>query len=430
MNTVLYYPYITPRSDWLKMAALCWDKVYRIVPHNGVTNDTDAIRELDEALGGILEPVDIRPYGQTIAPQFWEWVEAREERLAQSEWSSDSYRERDAVFGIYTVKFHGEEFVEELNYRGLARVDHNNFRIVREEVGWGLARQTEEDNPDLYEEIEADRREYERLLEEARGAESRARHFEDRARMAGFELLRKRNEGFLLQAEEFRRKAEVLKAEAEQIRQENVVATYEQPIVYLPKDVALHYMSLCAVDAANDDGRDLVADGGKFTDAVLHDYEIRGEVGTAVLEAYLPENLSELDPERIKEFREEFSAQRLAYQTAVQEIVDQYASTASEGTLETVRKQIEDLARERVNETKKTYQRANQRMVINTLGMSLTPPAIATVIGSALGIGIFAPAGIAAAVSLFAAKVLLDRDEARSEMAKSPWSYVLSAAKL
>jgi len=147
----------------------------------------------------------------------------------------------------------------------------------------------------------------------------------------------------------------------------------------------------------------------------LHDYSVRGEVGTAVLQAYLPENFFSLEPERIAEFRTDFAAQRLEYQSAVQSIVDEAAEIASEGEMESVKSSIIELAKQRVDDVQKTYRRANQRMVLRTLGMSLSPPAIATFIGSALGIGIFAPAGIMAAVSLFGAGLLIDHNEAKSE---------------
>ncbi len=69
-------------------------------------------------------------------------------------------------------------------------------------------------------------------------------------------------------------------------------------------------------------------------------------------------------------------------------------------------------------------------MVINTLGLTLTPPALAASIASILKIGIFAPAGIAAGLTLFGVKALLDRDKANAEKSKSPWSYVLDVSKM
>lgn len=162
----------------------------------------------------------------------------------------------------------------------------------------------------------------------------------------------------------------------------------------------------------------------------FYDYSVRGEVATTVLQAYLPKDLSNLEVERIAEFREEFAAQRLAYQTAVQSLVDEATKVASEGELESLKASIVELAKEKVDDTRRAYRRANQEMVVKAVGVSLTPPAIATSIGSALGIGIFGPAGIVAALSILGAKLLLDRDKANAERAKSPWSYVLDSAQL
>ncbi len=55
---------------------------------------------------------------------------------------------------------------------------------------------------------------------------------------------------------------------------------------------------------------------------------------------------------------------------------------------------------------------------MQSLGVTLTPPALASSIASVLGIGIFAPAGIATALSIFAAKTFLDWDKAKIERKK------------
>src|SRR5581483_277696 len=50
MNRIgLYYPFIEfPNIEWLKVAALFWDKMGRIVPHNVPTTDRDEVRTLRE----------------------------------------------------------------------------------------------------------------------------------------------------------------------------------------------------------------------------------------------------------------------------------------------------------------------------------------------------------------------------------------------
>ena len=378
MNTVVYYPYINPRPDWLKLAALCWDKVYRLVPPNTYLSVPEEIEELDEALGEILWSVDVGVHGEDdeiyedeIQDQFWRWIDAREEKLKGESWSSERSQEEHALFSMFPSKFPGGEFVGKLQERGLARVNYEPVEVPEgEPVGESA----------VYEQSES--------------------------RRVGGRVSRR-------------------------VRKWLHKKTFvEEPIVYLPKDVALHYLSLCASQEAKDGKRDLVADGEKFTDTVLHDYSVRGEVATTVLQAYLPKNFSNLEVKRIAEFRKEFAAQRLAYQSAVQSIVDEHAKVASEGELESVKRNIVELAKQKVDDTQRTYRRANQEMVVKAVTVSLTPPAIATAIGSALGIGIFGPAGIVAALSILGAKLLLDRDKANTERAKSPWSYVLDSARL
>jgi hypothetical protein len=371
MNTVVYYPYITPRPDWLKLAALCWDKVYRLVPPQGWSSDPAVVKDLDETLGGILDSINVqesigRQEYFSIYDQLWRWLDEQNEQ--EDKWVNSEYspEAQTAIFSIYTDSY-GERFVKGLRRRGLPYEIGTTADIVQ--------------RPEL-----------------------------STFAVSGGDIILP--DGSTVRSDPWRE------------------SEHRMPVIDLPEDVALHYLSLCASQAAKAERRDLVADRMRFTDAVFYDYSVRGEVATTILEAFLPEDFFNLEPKRIADFRNEFSARRLKYQTAVQDIVDQYMNTASEGTLESVKKQIEDLAKEEINETKKTYQRANQKMVLQTLGMSLTPPALATFIGSALGIGIFAPAGIVAAVSLFGAKLLLDRDEAKAERDKSPWSYVLDAAKM
>jgi hypothetical protein len=428
MNTVIYYPYITPRPDWLKVAALCWDKVYRLVPSNGWPDDSEATQELDQALGSLLRTVHIDEYADSIQDKFWTYIDAREKKLKEEvQWSPAASKERNAIFGMYESKFPGGEFVQELQDRNLAR-DETRILGEYQMAYWDADFGEEELEPEeLLPRPGSAHEEYERLLEQARRKQDEAGDL--RLKIKGSE----RTEASA-RAEALDRQAEVLTNKAEEIRKQNLV-TYsyrdeENPVISLPKDVALHYLSLCASQAARDKRRDLVADGMKYTDAVFYDYSVRGEVGTAVLEAYLPENFSDLEPERIRGFRKEFSTQRRDYQAEVQSHVDKLANGSSEGELDSIKDDIVELAKQKVDNVQRTYRRTNQRMVLRTLEMSLTPPAIAAFVGSALGIGIFAPAGIAAAMSLFGAKLLIDYNEAKDKRAENPWSYVLDAAKL
>jgi hypothetical protein len=84
MNTVVYYPHIYPTDEWLKLAALCWDKVYRLVPSHWY--DPPIIEELDTALGGILVNVGIKQVADLeVQKQFEEWIDARIDKLKTGE---------------------------------------------------------------------------------------------------------------------------------------------------------------------------------------------------------------------------------------------------------------------------------------------------------------------------------------------------------
>ena len=227
------------------------------------------------------------------------------------------------------------------------------------------------------------------------------------------------------------RVAEDLEKRAEEIRRRSLIIGPNMYGVFMPQNIGLHYLSLCASKAAATGKRDLAAGETQYTDVVFYNKaSLRGEVATAVLELYLPENFQKLSPGCINEVRKELAGQRLKYQQAIQRLCEEFEVIASEGQLENMKDRLIDLAKERIEETKKTYKRARLDIAIRTLSVSLTPPALATSIASALGVGIFAPAGIATALSLFAATTLLNLDKARDERAKRPWSYVLEASKI
>lgn len=132
--------------------------------------------------------------------------------------------------------------------------------------------------------------------------------------------------------------------------------------------------------------------------------------------------------ERLAELRSELAANRLRFQAAVQGVVEEFQGVASEGEPHAISLQIVDIAKERVEATRKTYRRSKVSTAVRAVGMTLTPPAIASTVASALGIGIFEPASIAIAVSLFGADALSKQGEARAKRAESPWSYVLDVA--
>src|ERR1700730_15642603 len=78
----LYYPYIHFQNEgWLKVAALYWDGMYRIVPPEMLTNDSDEVKRLEQ--GGFISRV--HPYGaaQEIAAPFRELLQSRGNALKE-----------------------------------------------------------------------------------------------------------------------------------------------------------------------------------------------------------------------------------------------------------------------------------------------------------------------------------------------------------
>lgn len=344
MNTVIYYPYIHPEPDWLKLAAICWDKVYVLGTSDAV--DDPVISELDAALGGIL---DYSIYVENIADgelieRFKRWVDAREDKLRAQGLKS---QKDQPLFGIYPSKnfacSSGERIFDLLARRGLAK-----YKMPRLKPG----------------EIPSE-------------------------------------------------------------------AGPSKEMIYMPQDIALHYLSLCASKAALSGNRDVVAADEKYTDIVFYDHRVmRGDVAALILNAYLPDNFYSMALEQVKSFRDEFKVQRLKYDQAVQSICREFGDAASEGELINIKDRVVEIANERIEEVRDTYRRAKLGVAIKSFSISLTPPAIATGIASVLGVGLFAPAAVGAALSLFAASTLLEWDKAKTDRNKSPWSYVLDASMI
>jgi len=84
-----------------------------------------------------------------------------------------------------------------------------------------------------------------------------------------------------------------------------------------------------------------------------------------------------------------------------------------------------DLATSRVEEARKAYARSRVDSVLKIFGFAVAPPALLAGLASILTIGMFAPAAIGAAVSLFMAQRLSDLDKARADLRKEQFSSVL-----
>ncbi|WP_370264740.1 hypothetical protein [Streptomyces sp. V4I8] len=218
---------------------------------------------------------------------------------------------------------------------------------------------------------------------------------------------------------------------AEQIRQGNLVTVTDTAETYiLPKDIAFHFLSLCANRLAQLGKRDIVTDRQEFTDVALYsDAGLRGDVASAVLQAYLPKNLATADPAQIADCRERLSSERLRFQAGVQSLVTEFTEVSSVDSYQTLKRQLAEIANERIDATKRAYRKAKLDVTQQALTISLTPPALAAAAASALHIGVLAPASVLTTLSLFAASGVIDWRSAQTGHAQSPWSYVLSMPK-
>src|SRR5215471_15212184 len=122
MNAALYYPYLSPPSKWLRIAALCWDKVYTFTSPDSPDLDEDVV-EFDEQLGGFISRIDTRVFG--TRPEVLDTFE----RLLDSDEGKAQFgdlrplgsdHETQAVFGIFPGKLPGGVITEKLAAHALA----------------------------------------------------------------------------------------------------------------------------------------------------------------------------------------------------------------------------------------------------------------------------------------------------------------------
>ncbi len=80
-DTALYYPFVHFRDkQWIKLAALYWPHIARMVPAGYIKRDPDIVKALNQELGLV---VDVSPAtaAQAVAPIFIEFLEKYGERL-------------------------------------------------------------------------------------------------------------------------------------------------------------------------------------------------------------------------------------------------------------------------------------------------------------------------------------------------------------
>jgi hypothetical protein len=452
MNTAIYYPHFYPSDTWLRLAALCWDRIYTMQLEN-TAPAPEPLLQLDNALGGVLDVVHpwedfgkisgvthqpisaeqkdmleslgylIKDDGKLVerpatlqeiasweetARQFSAWLDLRAERLRGRLAPSSGQMEKLVAMPSWKVDSKGGSIYKVLSERQLLRVESREEDVQiayweKDEWEWEQSGVEAAPLPPRKPEPGSDHEKYVQLERAAR-----------QAAWTG-------NQGT----------AQRLREEAQRIRQQHLITVSESyQVYYMPEDVALHYLSLCASKAAQAAKRDVVTDRRNFIDAIVNSVpELHGQVAEAVLSTYVPKDLSRLDPVRIADCRAALSIERLKYQQEIQSLVDQFSNVVSEDSYTTLRQELIEIAHERISGTKKAYRASRLDLATKTLSISLTPPAVATAAASALDIGAIAPAGLGVLLSLFAVGTFIQWSGARAERRQEPWTYVLAVSK-
>ncbi len=396
MNLVIYYPHLFPPMDWLRVAALCWDEVYTLRPP-GSPSAPDELLALDSALGGVLRIEDVTPhYADTdFLEKFKCWLEGfiRGGGLTRVSWDTD-----EDWFALLQGKMH-EDLERLLHEHSLTKYDfvETPVRVTR----W-MKREVESSKDGEWIQTNTPRNPHGKLYRRYLAILEQVKHALDPDEKAA------------------------LRDKAEEFCEKNSVkAIRRDGYVFLPREIGYNYLSLLASKISDVRRTDVATIDDEFAATLFHDVRsTKGAVATALLEANLPQNFDRFDPKHIAEFRNDFAASRLKYQTAIQDLVGQFENTSSEDSLARLRRQILEIAGERVQEVGNAYKRGKVDLAAKSLAITLTPPALAATLASMLHIGLFAPAGIAAALSLFSAQAIFDARKLKTERNRSGWSYI------
>ncbi len=413
MDTVVYFPKAVPPLPWLKRAALMWDRALRITAPEAPEDPTE-ITVFSEALGGFLGSIHPaqRAASNEVFATFLSWLDARGK--ASTFENSGPVRE----VALYETKYSGNQ-VEELIKRGIARrvpKRKNSLMTPWERASWEVQQM---------ESYVGKEPEY------APGSD--AHRYHEIERLIRDLLDRKKAYPEAVSAD-----IERLKAEAEAIRSRCLVEyTDSYSTIALPSDVAEHFLSLVAASTAgadlmnSRDRTDVAAATMTFAETATFRSRLRhGHAATAIIEHFLPGDLDRLSAERIAELRTELMLRRVKYQIEVNRLVKELDAISSEDGVRRVSALAVALANERIDEVRAIYSRERLETVLTGVTVSLTPPAVATCLASLLGIGLAAPAGVAAALGVFSAERLLSWRDAVRQRRENGWSYLadLSAA--
>jgi hypothetical protein len=397
LNTAIYYPNLYPPLKWLRIAALCWDTVYNIEPVDAPARP-QAIADLDRELGGgFLEALTFdRPIrDRELMNEFAAWVEENANRFRDQ----PLMEERDRLAGdlsyFYPGKLGGVDapIVDQLQQLGLARIESKRaiIELPDWEASWHgmevIAPEPEPGSPGW---------EYQRLRDAAWSTDDPGQ-------------------------------TQRLRAEAEALRESHLVSVDEvTPRLLVPRELGLYYISLCASYLAARERRDLATTAERFTHVVVSSSRetAAADITQAIVKAYVPADIDQIEPARLAELRETLRHERHACQADVQRLLDEFQRIASEGQLAKLRDDAVELARTRIEATRRAHKHANLELAVEVMGVSLAPPALLATTASLIGIGLFAPLGIAAALGVGTAKAYLAWRRRAETQQKTEWSYI------
>jgi|GEM_PF-2432852 len=400
MNGVLAYPHFFPPHDWLKLAMLCWDKIYTLREVDA--DRPDYIKQFEDKIPDMLDRIEVAEFSadQTVKEQFEQWVAANGRNQASSMIPFASAQSQwvmiDGLFGINDWAW----FKEVLMKNGLLlERNEESRRIPRWEFEPRL----------LYPESPCERDPH---------IETRFQFYEAIAsgdRRFAKKLLKK---GF----------PSDIRSKLERLLQPTGCSPndFARDVIFLPPEVPFHFLALCAAKAAGARALDLATDSNVYVKTCHYDRrQIAADVGLQLIQAFIPKNHCALEFNQLADLRAEFSTRRLQYQQEVQSLCDEFVKLFSEEALQTAAKRIEELAKARVEESRQIYQSAKTEAILKTFGVAIAPPTVMTTVASMLGIGLFTPAAIAAGIATAISLKLLESKKIETNKAKTAWSYIL-----
>ena len=202
------------------------------------------------------------------------------------------------------------------------------------------------------------------------------------------------------------------------------------PLAFIPSEVGTHYLALCGGHAATERGADLFAAETDYAHSVqLFDPGGHAAFGQHLLTALFPDRLDTLGATQVRDLRLHFSEQRRAFQAEVTRLAERWQYISSEDELDRAKSEALEVAETRIGQVERAYRDARAVAVAKTIAVSVAPSGAATLLASALSIGIFQPASVMGALAFAGAQFLHESRRAWGEAAKSPWSYVLEIEK-